>query len=144
MKPSRGIADNHICVPGFRRRDRVEHHCGWVGAFALFYQVGAGTVCPDRQLVDGCRPERIRRRASRPFPFPGQTGGNFTDGGGFPTPLTPITRIMEGLVAKSEGWYLLPAFPLPRYEASHDLVRVFYAVALYSGFQFLTNALEPY
>ena len=108
----------------------------------MFYQVGAGTVRPDRQLVDSCRPERIRRRDHDLFPFPGQTGGNFTDGGGFSYAVYPDHQNNGRLGCQMEAGISFQHFPYHVTKHSHDLVRVFYAVALYSGFQFLTNALS--
>ena len=66
--PSVGVADQHITASCLCRINGVIDHRCRVRAFGVLDDIHAGTLCPDLQLVNGSRTERICR-TFLPSPF---------------------------------------------------------------------------
>lgn len=70
MQPSCGVADQHITASCLCRINGVIDHRCRVRAFGVLDNIHAGTLCPDLQLVNGSRTERICRSDQHLLPSP--------------------------------------------------------------------------
>ena len=61
VQPPGGVADDHIAVPGLGGGDGVEHHRRGVGPLPVLDEGHPGPLGPHLQLLDGRRPEGVRR-----------------------------------------------------------------------------------
>ena len=64
-----GVDEDRIAALRLRRRDRIEHDRGGIGALARAHDVDAGARGPDLELLDGRGAERVGRADQRLPPF---------------------------------------------------------------------------
>ena len=83
MEPPGGIADDDVAVTGDPGLNGIEDHRRGIGALFVLDDVHPRALGPDVQLVDGSRPEGIRRAEDHLFALGLIHGSHFADGGGF-------------------------------------------------------------
>ena len=139
MQTSCGVADQHITASCLCRINGVIDHRCRVRAFGVLDDIHAGTLCPDLQLVNGSRTERICRSDQHLFALAFQLMAQLADGGGLACAVDADHHDDGGLCGIFQRLILAQHLCNDLLDHAHDLLGILYTTLFHTLAQGLAD-----